>query len=71
MEARFFLHRFSGSIYGPEMGLSKNASLWSKGDDSPQPPILDINRLPGRIGPPQKEEGIFRQSTKGGHTHQP
>ena len=33
-----------------------------QGDDSPQPPIRDINRLPGRIGPPQKEKGIFRQS---------
>ena len=29
--------------------------LLSKGDDSPQPPIWNVNRLPGRIGPPQKK----------------
>ena len=33
-----------------------------KGDDSLQIAIGDIDGLPGRIGPPQKEEGIFRQA---------
>ena len=33
-----------------------------KGDDSPLSPIRYINRLPGRIGPPQKEKsGILRE----------
>ena len=33
-----------------------------QGDDSPHPAIGDIDRLPGRIGPPQNEEDIFRQA---------
>ena len=33
-----------------------------KGDDSPQPAIGYVEKLPGRIGPPQKEErGLLRE----------
>ena len=43
-------------------GPVEKCEFVAKGDDSPQAAIGDIDRLPGRIGPPQKEEGIFRQS---------
>ena len=36
-----------------DLGPVEKCEFVVKGDDSPQPPIRDINRLTGRIGPPQ------------------
>ena len=43
-------------------GPVEKCEFVGKGDDSPRPAIKQINELPWRIGPPQKEESIFRQT---------